>query len=134
MIKDCFSGVYDDFVPDKRLRARLEKTMSNLIHKGTSVVNKLVDSHTEKIGIYRMLSNDRFDYSDLLNASHKKCAASIDVKHVLAIQDTTEFNYQGIKKKIGKEDVEIGPTGINTIAGYFCHPVLVMNPSSNCII
>jgi hypothetical protein len=133
MIKDCFSGVYDGFVPDKRLRARLEKTMSNLIHKGTSVVNKLVDSHTEKIGIYRMLSNDRFDYSDLLNASHKKCAASIDVKHVLAIQDTTEFNYQGIKKKIGKEDVEIGPTGINTIAGYFCHPVLVMNPSSNCI-
>jgi hypothetical protein len=133
MIKDCFSGVYNEFVPDKRLRARLEKTMSNLIHKGTSVINKLVDSHTEKIGIYRMLSNDRFDYSDLLEASHKKCADAIDVKHVLAIQDTTEFNYQGIKKKLGKEDSDIGPTGINTIAGYFCHPVLVMNPQSNCI-
>jgi hypothetical protein len=46
MIKDCFSGVYDDFVPDKRLRTRLEKTMSILIHKGTSVINKLVNSHT----------------------------------------------------------------------------------------
>ena len=133
MVKNCFSGVYDGFIPDKRIRTRLEKTISDLIHKGTSVVNKLVDSHTEKIGIYRMLSNDRFDYTDLLMASHKKCANAIDVEHVLAIQDTTEFNYQGIKKKLGNEDREIGPTGINTIAGYFCHPVLVMNPNSNAI-
>jgi hypothetical protein len=133
MVKNCFSGVYDGFIPDKRIRTRLEKTISDLIHKGTSVVNKLVDSHTEKIGIYRMLSNDRFDYTDLLMASHKKCADTIDVEHVLAIQDTTEFNYQGIKKKLGNEDKEIGPTGINTIAGYFCHPVLVMNPNSNAI-
>lgn len=107
--------------------------MLDLVQKGTSVVNKLVDSHTQKIGIYRMLSNDRFEYTDLLNASHQKCAKAIDVNHVLAIQDTTEFNYQGIKKKLGSDDKEIGPTGINTIAGYFCHPVLVMDPKSNII-
>jgi len=133
MVKNCFSGIYDGFIPDKRIRARLEKTVSDLIHKGTSVVNKLVDSLKEKIAIYRMLSNNRFDYTDLLNASHEKCANAIDVEHVLAIQDTTEFNYQGIKKKLGCEDNEIGPTGIDTIAGYFCHPVLVMNPYSDII-
>lgn len=133
MVKSCYSGIYDDFIPDSRLRKRIERTMSNLIVKGTSVVNKLVDSHTEKIGIYRMLSNDRFTYENLLDASHKKCVDSINTTHVLAIQDTTEFNYQGIKKKIGRDDDEIGPTGINTIAGYFCHPVLVMSSESNDI-
>ena len=133
MVKSCYSGIYDDFIPDSRLRKRIEKTISNLIVKGTSVVNKLVDSHTEKIGIYRMLSNDRFTYENLFDASHKKCVDSINTTHVLAIQDTTEFNYQGIKKKIGRDDDEIGPTGINTIAGYFCHPVLVMSSESNDI-
>lgn len=133
MIKNWYTGIYDGFIPDKRLRTRIEMTMINLIHKGNCVVNKMVNSHTDKIGTYRMLSNERFDYTHLLHASFRKCASSIDVNHVLAIQDTTEFNYQGIKDKLGKFDKDIGPTGINTIAGYFCHPMLVVNPNSNLI-
>lgn len=133
MISSCYSGVYDGFVKDKRLRKRIESTLYNLITQGSCIINKSVPSHTDKIGTYRMLSNERFDFEDLLNATHNKCAQSIDVKHVLAIQDTTEFNYQGIKEKLGKEDKDIGPTSIDSIAGYFCHPMLVVNPNNNNI-
>ena len=133
MIKNCITGIYDNFIPDKRLRSRIEKTMTHLINNGTCIVNKLVNSHTEKIGIYRMLSNERFDYTDLLNSSYGNCSKLIDTNHVLAIHDTTEFNYHGINKKLTKQDKDIGPTGIDTIAGYFCHPMLVVNPNTSAV-
>lgn len=133
MVNNCFVGFYDDFISDKRLRRRIEKTLFDLISRGTCIINKTVPSHTEKIGAYRMLSNDRFDYMDLLNATYRKCTENVDINHVLAIHDTTEFNYQGIKNKLTKEDKDIGPTGCDTVAGYFCHPMLVVNPANSNI-
>lgn len=56
----------------------------------------------------------------MMEASFKKCAENIDTDHVLVIQDTTEFNYHGIKEKLFKnEDQDIGPTSRDNIAGYF---------------
>jgi len=133
MVKYCYKGFYEGFVPDKRIERRLEKTMTQLVDNGTSIVNKLVPSLSEKIGVYRMLSNDRFDYKDLLKATHRQCRKNIDVKHVLAIQDTTEFNYHGIKTKLSKEDSDVGPTSIDNIAGYFCHPMLIVDPTENTL-
>lgn len=105
-----------------------------MIDKGTSIVNKMASNHAEKTAVYRMLNNDRFSYKEVLEASFEKCATSIDTNHVLVIQDTTEFNYQGIKNKLIKNDDEdIGPTSRNSIAGYFCHPGLVVNPDKNII-
>src|SRR5690625_4227072 len=81
-----------------------------------------------------MLNNDRFSYKEILEASFEKCATNIDANHVLVIQDTTEFNYQGIKKKLlENNDKDIGPTSLNDIAGYFCHPGLVINPDNDTI-
>lgn len=105
-----------------------------MIDKGTAIVNKMAGDHAEKTAIYRMLNNNRFSYKDMLEASFEKCAQNIDSDHVLVIQDTTEFNYQGIKKKLLKnEDGDIGPTGNDSVAGYFCHPGLVVNPTSDTI-
>ena len=107
--------------------------MVDLLNLGTAVVNKASKAHSNKIGFYRMLSNDSFSYNDLLEGSFRKCVESINSSHVLAIQDTTEFNYNGLKGKLSKEDPDIGPTTIKAIPGYFCHPVLVVGANSPSI-
>lgn len=128
------SGLYLEALPDKRIGKRLEKTLSLMVDKGTCTVNKMAVDNAEKIAIYRTLKNPRFNHKDLMEASFKKCAENIDTEHVLVIQDTTEFNYQGISKKLrANMDADIGPTGRDDIAGYFCHPGLVIHPGNDTV-
>ena len=134
MENTCFSDVYTTKVPDIRIKKRIQDSMNKMLTLGSSIVNRLSSLHTEKIGFYRMLSNTRFTHEDLLEGSFKLCVSNMDANHVLAIQDTTEFNYSGIKSKLGSDDPDIGPTGCSKIAGFFCHPMLVINPISNALI
>lgn len=105
--------------------------MEDLVSSGSSVVNKMANTHASKIALYRMLSNEKFDHKDILEGSFRMCSSSVSAaSHVLCIQDTTEFNYQGIKTKLTPEDPDIGPTSIKAIAGFFCHPMLVTDANS----
>ena len=134
MQNTCFSVIYTEKIPDIRIKKRIEFSMNKMLTLGSSIVNRLSSLHTEKIGFYRMLSNTRFSHKDLLEGSFKVCLSNIDTEHVLAIQDTTEFNYGGLKSKLGTDDPDIGPTGSSKVAGFFCHPMLVVNPVSNALI
>jgi hypothetical protein len=133
MINNCYSGFYSNISPDKRLDKRMDKIISDLLLSGTATVNKAVADHSSKTAFYRTLLNTRLDHNDILSGSFRKCAENIDVEHVLCLQDTTEFNFNHIADKIGKSDPDIGPTSLKAIAGFFCHPVLVCDPSGQNI-
>ena len=133
MSKNCYSGVYAALLPDKRLSRRLESSLADLLSSGTAVVNKLAKSHCSKTAFYRMLSNDRFDHNAILEGSYQMCSGAISSTHVLCIQDTTEFNFQGISRKLTDQDPDIGPTSVKAIAGFFCHPMLVVAADSHSI-
>lgn len=115
----CHSDLYTSKVPDIRIKKRIEFSMNKMLTLGSSIVNRLSSLHTEKIGFYRMLSNTRFSHEDLLEGSFKLCISNMDTDHVLAIQDTTEFNYSGISSKLGPQDPDVGPTGSSKVAGFF---------------
>jgi hypothetical protein len=134
MQNTCCPVIYTEKVPDIRIQKRIEFSMNKMLTLGSSIVNRLSSLHTEKIGFYRMLSNTRFSHDDLLEGSFKLCVSNMDTNHVLAIQDTTEFNYGGLKSKLGFDDPDVGPTGSSKIAGFFCHPMLIVNPISNSLI
>ena len=125
MIDNYFTGLYDGIFPDKRLEKRMEKVSSDLLRSGSAIVNIAAQNHASKIGAYRLLMNKQTSHEKILFASFKKCAGDIDVEHVLCIQDTTEFNFNHISNKLGREDLDIGPTTNKKIAGLFCHPMLV---------
>ena len=134
MLDHCYSGIYKGFLSDNRIAARLESCLSDLLSSGTAVINQSAQTHALKAAFYRMLSNNRLDHDDILEGGYRLCSASINAtKHVLCIQDTTEFNYRGIKNKLGELDPNIGPTGNKTIPGFFCHPMLVVNAESSSI-
>jgi hypothetical protein len=133
MINSCYSGFYTNISSDKRIDKRMGKVLGDLIHSGSSIINKSNKSHTPKTATYRILNNKRIDYKTALEGSFRRCAENIDVTHVLCIQDTTEFNLAHLANKIGEDDSDIGPTTNKNIAGFFCHPVIVCDPSGEAI-
>jgi hypothetical protein len=133
MTTHCFTGSYEGLLTDKRIEKRVEISMAEMLHSGTSIINKAMDGLSQKIATYRMLSNRNFNHDDILQGSFKRCINAIDVEHVLCIQDTTEFNYYGIKDKLKKSDPDIGPTSSEKIPGFFCHPMLITDTKGSQI-
>lgn len=123
-----FDGFFSNFLPDTRLEKRADKIMTDMLTFGKVVVNKFCTTNTDKIGAYRMFSNTSFDHNDLLQGVYHHCKKQQGVRHLLCLQDTTEFNFTHHINRIGKEDKNIGPVSINDMSGFFCHPMLVIDP------
>ncbi len=127
MIQKQFIGFFENILPDPRTERRAEKLMVDLLNNGNVVVNKFCKTHTERIGAYRMLKNNSFDQKDLAEGVYRFCKMNVHHEHLLCIQDTTELNYKPHRGRIDEDDPDIGPTNDNNI-GFFCHPVLVIDP------
>lgn len=129
MISNKFEGFFSGILSDTRIENRAEKVMNDMLTFGKVVVNKFCATNTEKIGAYRMLGNNNFGYEDLLKGVLQSCKNNQESGHLLCIQDTTEFNFTHHIDRIGKKDKDIGPITKNDNAGFFCHPMLVVDPA-----
>lgn len=137
MEDNYFAGTYKGLLPDARLEKRVESFMLALLNKGKAVINKCCKTLAEKEGAYRMLDNSSFDYNDLTKGAIRQLKKNVNGGHYLAIGDTTEVNFTSHMGRIGWEDRDIGPVTKEdpekekTNAGFFCHPVLVIDPSTD---
>ena len=129
MKRNYFRGTYKDLLPDARLEKRVERLMLALLNNGSAVINKCCKTLSEKEGAYRMLDNDSFDQNELTEGAIQRLRENVKGGHLLCVQDTTEFNFTSHMGRIGKEDEDIGPvTKEKYNAGFFCHPVYVIDP------
>jgi hypothetical protein len=122
-----FKGFYKDILQDSRIEKRTEKIMADMLDFGNVVVNKFCLTHTDRIGAYRMLGNNSFDYTDLAEGIYRSCRNNEQESHYLCIQDTTEINFTNHLNRLSREDEELGPVRIRDHTGFFCHPVLVID-------
>jgi hypothetical protein len=129
MINRQFDGFYQDILFDSRIEKRAEKVMADMLNFGNVVVNKFCTTNTKRKGAYRMLNNNSFDHKDLAEGLYRVCKNNDKPMHLLCIQDTTELNFTDHINRMREEDKDIGPVSKNDNAGFFCHPVLVMDPS-----
>lgn len=127
MIVNEFKGFFSGFLPDVRLEKRAEKIMGDMLNFGKAVVNKFCTTNTEKIGAYRMFGNHSFSHIELTESIVSHCRTNQGDSHLLCIQDTTEFNFTNHLERIGIKDKDIGPVTKNDNAGFFCHPMLVVD-------
>lgn len=130
MIHNELKHFFDGAFLDKRIDQRANKTLENIVQKGSVVINKCCDTITDKIGAYRMLNNERFEESLIKQSIYNNCNKYVQDNHVLCVQDTTEINYTSIKGRIQANDPDLGPVRMNSNLGFFCHPMLVLDATS----
>jgi hypothetical protein len=121
-----FEGFYKEILLDSRIEKRAEKVMADMLNFGNVVVNKFCTTSTEKIGAYRMLGNDSIDHNDLAKGVYRACKNNDHAGHLLCIEDTTEVNFSHHMGRI-MDDEDIGPVTKSNNAGFFCHPMLVID-------
>jgi hypothetical protein len=107
--------------------ARLERNGALLAQRVSErqavCVRKLADDRSEQVKFRRFLSNEAVAVEEMVAHRAMVVAAAASGRHVLAIQDTSEINYQaqsGRKHGLGK-------VGNGTDAGLFVHPVLAVD-------
>ena len=92
----------------------------------TICVRKLGDDRAEKVKFRRFLLNDRVTIAEMVASRSTSVAGAAAGRHVLAIQDTSELNYQAQRgRKHG-----LGTVGNGSDVGLFVHPVLVVDAAA----
>src|SRR5271168_1757160 len=104
----------------KKNGARLLQRVSE---RQTICLRKLGDDRAEKVKFRRFLMNDRVTISKMVTRQRARVAAVAAGRHVLAIQDTSEINYEAQRaRKHG-----LGTVGNGSDVGLFVHPVLAVD-------
>jgi hypothetical protein len=84
---------------------------------------KLSDDRAQHARFGRFLKNPRVSVAEIIERVGERTAGLARGRHVLAIQDTSEINYQA---KAGRKQ-GLGTVGNGTDIGLFVHPVLVVD-------
>jgi hypothetical protein len=111
---------------DARLAKNGELITSRVAERQTVCIRKLADDRSEQVKFRRLLANEAVTVEEMV--AHRGAIVNSVVvgRHVLAIQDTSEINYQAQSgRKRG-----LGTVGNGTDAGLFVHPVLAVDAQS----
>jgi hypothetical protein len=111
---------------DARRAKNGELIASRIAERQTVCIRKLADDRSEQVKLRRLLANEAVTVEEMVAHRGAIVSAAAAGRHVLAIQDTSEINYQaqsGRKRRLGT-------VGNGTDAGLFVHPVLAVDAQS----
>lgn len=111
--------------------------------KGASLEEKLIkhqqvqlrgisNSRSEEVGYGRLLSNTRLEESAIISSLTARTSRNCKGKHILSIQDTSEFHYSNHSGRI-TDYSGLGDVGRCNL-GYFMHPSLAIDAEDSRII
>jgi hypothetical protein len=92
----------------------------------TVCLRKLGDNRAEKVKFQRFLANERVTVAEMVASRAAFASAAVAGRHVLAIQDTSELNYEAQR---GRKR-SLGTVGNGRDCGLFVHPVLAVDAGS----
>ena len=101
-----------------------------MTEKNTAIINQLSGDRALLVGNCRFVNNKKVTWEKIHKENSKEINSLVSGKHVLVVNDTTEFNYESHKNYLSKRDEELGPVGNNNDIGFFCHPGLVVDTSN----
>jgi DDE family transposase len=111
---------------DERLRKNGAVLLQRMIERQAVCVRKLGDDRPEQVKFRRFLYNEAVTVTEMVAHRATFVAVAAQGRHVLAIQDTSEINYQaqsGRKRRLGK-------VCNGSDIGLFVHPVLGVDAQS----
>lgn len=114
---------YVGYFGDNRLRQNGEFFYRMMLEKQTVCLRQLGGNRAGEMKLGRWLANESVTEEELVQTLTDKVQTLAQGRHVLAIQDTSELNYQAHANRV----VGLGPVGNNRDVGFFIHPMLVLD-------
>ena len=86
-----FSGSFGD----KRIEKRASEALHKLRRGRNSSIRQVTESQAEQKSFYRLFNNEKFSEKAIEQSIVNRSGQLCKDRHVLCIQDTTEFNLSG---------------------------------------
>jgi hypothetical protein len=115
---------------DIRVADRAEWLIDRIVTTGSLVLRKLGETRAGEVAIQRFLSSRYVAVDRLVETVVGRTAAQCAGRRVLAVQDTTEFNFSGREKR----RTGFGPGGDGKAAGFFMHPLIAVDVESEAMV
>lgn len=117
-----FEGVFGD----KRIGKRALQVLRKLTTGRSSSLREITKDESEQRSFYRLFNNESFSESGIIKSITARCGDLSPGRHLLCIQDTTEFNFSAKQRRI-KPESGLGTTSRNDILGFMLHSSLVVD-------
>jgi len=117
-----FSGAFGD----KRIEKRAAQALQKLTMGRNSSLRQITTDNAEQKSFYRLFNNESFSEHDIEQSIVKRCRELSHGRHLLCIQDTTEFNLSGQSGRIRPES-GLGNTSKSDVLGFMLHSSLVVD-------
>jgi hypothetical protein len=114
---------------DKRIDKRAAAALSKLTLGRNSSIRQVTESDAEQKSFYRLFNNEKFDEKTIEQSIVNRCGQLCKDRHVLCIQDTTEFNLTGHQGRL-KAASGLGKTTKEGILGFMLHSSLVVDANA----
>jgi len=115
---------------DARLRRVGAKLLDAMCQKPTTCIHALADDRNQELAFGRFLDHSSVSYGEMLTTTGRFTGQRAAGRHVLAIQDTTEFNFpRHADSKRG-----FGRSGNDRDLGLFLHPTIAVDANHGGII
>lgn len=103
---------------------------ARMLDRKTVCINRLANTPSEAIKFQRFLKNEEVTVPRLIHTEQARISPLVVGRHVLAIQDTTEINYERNAGRVHG----LGTVGNGKDAGFFIHPMVVLDAdTSSCL-
>src|SRR5271167_618712 len=108
---------------DERLRKNGALFAERVSERQDVCIRGLADNRSEQVRLRRFLHNEAVTVEEMVAHRAMLTATAASGRHVLAIQDTSEINYQA---QSGRKQ-RLGTVGNGSDVGLFIHPVLAVD-------
>jgi Transposase DDE domain len=115
---------------DNRLKKVGEIFFDRVLEEKKISLRGISRNRAEEIQLGRWLRNEKVTVTHLIRAEQARVRDLVLNRHVLAIQDTTELNYQSQAGRVSG----LGTVGDGTGLGFFMHPMLVLDAQTNAFL
>ena len=104
--------------------------MGRLVEAHSCTLRRIARGRSETVGFGRFLANRKVTWSTILDAAGLDLSERVAGQHVLAIQDTTEVNFQRHAGRVKG----LGSVGNGKDLGLFVHPVIAISADSGALL
>ena len=115
---------------DKRLEKKGGLLFRRLVARSSCILRRIGRGRAEELGFGRFLANPKVTEGEIVAAASRPLEASCRGRHVLAIQDTTELNYEHHRGRVRG----LGPAGNGSDRGFFVHPVIAVDAEDGTLL